>query len=232
MFDLPPVMKLEHSMRFHLTTLKRSLFGILLTGFSLGHSWGQAADAPVVFQSSAAITTTMVDPPNVGRTESSGGGSGSTQWLKVEFHYTVKPTTGAPFLDSAEFRIWLEGRDLYDPKATTAEGTPVALTGTVTYVNLAAARDTYGVFYLSPSAMARYSTKNGASDFTEKFNIHIEAYVAGAKVDYFDKTKEKDPTWFSQLHAVPDMVFRQDQCVFIVNDPSRYPQIKLVTPAQ
>jgi hypothetical protein len=224
-------MKLELAMRFHLTALKRSFLGILLAGFSLGHSWGQAANSPIVFQG-AAITTTMVEAPTLGRTEGGGGGSENTQWLKVEFHYTVAPTTGVPFVDSAEFRIWLEGRDLYDPKATTAEGTAVALTGTVTYVNLAPTRDAYGVFYVSPSALARYSTKNGPSDFTEKFNVHVEAYVGGAKVDYFDKTKEQDPAWFSKLQAVPDMVFRQDQCVFIVNDPSRYPQIKLVTPAK
>ena len=82
-------------------------------------------------------------------------------------------------------------------------------------------------FTSHPSALARYSTKDGATDFTEKFNVHVEAYVGGAKVDYFDKTKEQDPDWFSKLQAVPDMVFRQDQCVFIVNDPARYPQIKL-----
>lgn len=224
-------MKLERTMRFHVTALKRNLLGIILAGVSLGHSWGQAANSPIVFQGPDAITTTMVDAPNVGRTESSGGGQNS-QWLKVEFHYTVAPTSGAPFLDSVEFRIWLEGRDLYDPKATTAQGTAVGLTGTVTYVNLAATRDAYGVFYVSPSALARYSTKDGATDFTEKFNVHVEAYVAGAKVDYFDKTKEQDPAWFSKLQVVPDMVFRQNQCVFIVNDPTRYPQIKLVTPAQ
>jgi hypothetical protein len=223
-------MKLERTMRFHLTTLKRSSLAIVLAGFSLGHSWGQAANSPIVFQGPEAITTTLVGAPSIGRSE--GGGNDDAQWLKVEFHYSVAPTTGVPFVDSVEFRIWLEGRDLFDPKATTADGTAVALTGTVTYVNLAATRDGYGVFYVSPSALARYSAKNGVSDFSDKFNVHVEAYVGGAKVDYFDKTKEQDPAWFSKLQAVPDMVFRQNQCVFIVNDPSRYPQIKLVTPAQ
>lgn len=224
-------MKLESAMRFHLTTLKRSLLGIILAGCSLSHSWGQAANSPIVFQGPGAITATLVEAPNAGRIEGSGN-SDNAQWLKVEFHYSVAPTTGVPFVDSAEFRIWIEGRDLYDPKATTAQGTAVALTGKVTYVNLAAARDAYGVFFVSPSALARYSTKDGTSDFTEKFNIHVEAYVGGAKVDYFDKIKEQDADWFSKLQAVPDMVFRQDQCVFIVNDAARYPQIKLVQAAQ
>jgi hypothetical protein len=231
MFDLLPVMKLERSMRFHLTTLKRSFLGILLTAFSLGHSQGQAANSPVVFQSPDAITTTMVDVPNLGRSDSSGGGNANTQWLKIEFHYGVTPKTIAPFVDSIEFRIWVEGRDLYDPAAPTAEGTAVALTGTVTYVNVAASRDGYGSFYVSPSTLARYSTKNGVSDFTEKFNVHVEAYVGGSKVDYFDKNKEQNLNWYTTLKAVTGMVYRQDQCPFIVNDVSRYPQIKLVEPA-
>jgi hypothetical protein len=233
MFDLLPVMKLERSMRFHLTTLKRSFLGILLTAFSLGHGWGQAANSPVVFQSSNAITTTMVEVPSVGgRDDNSGSSNANTKWLKIEFHYSVTPKTTVPFLDSIEFRIWVEGRDLYDPAAPTAEGTAVALTGKVTYVNVAATRDSYGSFYVSPSALARYSTKEGVSDFTEKFNVHVEAYIDGAKVDYFDKNKEQNPTWFSTLKAVTGMVYRQDQCPFIVNDVSRYPQIKLVEPAQ
>jgi hypothetical protein len=231
MFDLLPVMKLERSMRFHLTTLKRSFLGILLTGFSLGHGWGQAANSPVVFQASDAITTTMVDAPSVGRNDSSGGGNADTKWLKIEFHYSVTPKTTVPFLDSIEFRIWVEGRDLYDPAAATAEGTAVALTGKVTYVNVAANRDSYGSFYVSPSTLARYSTKNGASDFTEKFNVHVEAYIDGAKVDYFDKNKEQNLNWYTPLKAVTGMVYRQDQCPFIINDVSRYPQIKLVESA-
>jgi hypothetical protein len=215
-------------------TLKRSFLAVILTVISLGHTGAQEQDAngkvisPIVFANVAAITCTLVDVPAIGRSDTGGD---AAQWLKVEFRYAVAPKDPLPFLDSVEFRIWLEGRDLYDPTATTAEGIPVALTGKVTYVNLPANKDTYGSFYVHPSVLARYSTKNGgSSDFTDHFNVHIEAYVNGAKVDYFDKNKEADPNWFSSLKVITGMVYRQDQCAFIVNDPSHYPQIKV--PAQ
>lgn len=232
MFDVLPVMKLEPTMRFPLTTLKRSFLAALFILGSLGHGWAQATDAsgnvtsPIVFQAPDAITATLVDVPPGTHGDNSGGGS-TAQWLKVEFHYSVDPKGGVPFLDSVEFRIWIEGRDLYDTAAKTAEGLPVGLTGSVTYLNLAPTKDAYGVFYVHPSVLARYCTKQGPGDFERKFNIHIEAYVKGAKVDYFDKNKEPDLTWFSQLRAVPGMVDRQDQCVFMCTDAARYPQMKL-----
>lgn len=206
-------------------TLKRSFLALLLTVVSVGLSRGQAVDSPIVFQAPDAITTSMVDAPSLGRADNTSGGN--QQWLKIEFHYAVAPKTGSPFLDSVEFRIWIEGRDLYAADATTAEGIAVGLTGTVTYLNLAQTKDGYGSFYVPPSALARYSSKQGISDFDRKFNIHIEAYVKGAKVDYFDKNKEQDPNWYQALRVVPDMVYRQDQCIFMIMDPSRYPQIKL-----
>jgi hypothetical protein len=218
-------------------TLKRSFLAVVLTLVSLGHSWGQATDAngnvtaQIIFAGPSAITTTFVEPPAM-TGGGSGGSSDNTQWLKVEWHYAVKPTAPLPFVDSVQFRVWIEGRDLYDPTATTAEGLAVALTGTVTYVNLAATNDAYGVVYVHPSTLARYSSKNGYTDFERKFNVHVEAYVGGAKQDAIDKNKETDLTWYSTLHSVPNMVYRQDQCVFIVTDASRYPQLKLPASGQ
>jgi hypothetical protein len=200
---------------------------------TLTRTWGQAADSPIVFQSPSAVTTTLVDPPAVGLGRSdSGGNTDNTQWLKVEFHFAVKPKAPLPYLDSVEFRVWIEGRDLYAPEATTADGISVALTGSVTYINLQSTNDAYGVFYVHPSTMARYSTKAGASDFAEKFNVHVEAYVNGTKVDYFDKNHEQDPNWYQSMKIIPGLVYRQDQCCFIVADVSRYPQIKPVTAGQ
>ena len=216
-------------MSFPLTVLKRSLLAVVLAGSTLVSAWGQATNSPIVF-APGAITTTFVDPPVVGRSENSSGGE-HAQWLRVEFHYSVAPKGPVPFVDAVEFRIWIEGRDLYASDAT-AEGIPVGLTGTVTYINLPENKDGYGVFFVHPSTLARYSTKAGSSDFDRKFNVHIEAYVGGAKMDYFDKTKEQDPNWFSQLRTVPGLVYRQDQSPFLLTDTVRYPQIKLPTPAQ
>ncbi len=225
-------MKLEPSMRFHPTALRRYLVLPLFVAATLTRTWGQAADSPVVFQGPNAITTTLVDPPQVGRSDSGGGSTDSTQWLKVEFHFAVKPKAPLPYLDSVEFRVWIEGRDLYAPEATTADGISVALTGSVTYINLQASNDSYGVVYLHPSTMLRYSTKAGLSDFGEKFNVHVEAYVGGIKVDYFDKDKVQDPNWYQSMKPIPGLVYRQDQCLFMVVDPTRYPQIKPPAAAQ
>ncbi len=110
----------------------------------------------------------------------SGGASSDQQWLKVEFHYAVTPPVGK-FVDSVEFRIWIEGRDLYAPEATTKDGIAVGLTGSVTYVNLPATKDAYGVFYVSPYTLARYAGNRGASDFDRTFNVHLEAYAGGGE---------------------------------------------------
>jgi len=185
----------------------------------------QVPNSPIVFAQSA-ITSSFVNAPTLGGSGSGGGDAGDTQWLKVEFHYSVVPPVGK-FLDSAEFRVWIEGRDLYAPEATTKDGIAVGLTATVTYVNLPATKDAYGVFYVSPYNINRFSTTRGASDFDRTFNIHLEAYVNGTKVDYFDKNKEQDANWYQQLNPLSGFVCRQDQCPFILSDPDRYPPIKL-----
>ena len=51
-------------------------------------------------------------------------------------------------------------------------------------------------------------------------------------MDNIDKTKEQDMNWFAQLRAISGLVYRQDQCPFIVCDVNRYPAIRLATPAQ
>jgi hypothetical protein len=197
---------------------------VVVLGLLLLPARAQVANSPIVFAQSA-ITTTFVPPPVVGG-GSTDSSSSDQQWLKVEFHYGVVPPNGK-FLDSVEFRVWIEGRDLYAPEAPTRDGIAVGLTGSVTYVNLPVTKDSYGVFYLPPDTLARFSTSRGTSDFDRNFNIHIEAYVNGAKVDYFDKNKETDANWYQQLKALPNFVYRQDQSPFIVVDPDRYPPIKL-----
>ena len=210
-------------MSFRVTALRQYTLSLLFLTLATVQLSAQVQNSPIVFAQSA-ITSTFVNAPQVG---SSGGGSNSdAQWLKVEIHYAVAPTAGK-FLDSVEFRVWIEGRDLYAPEATTKEGIAVGLTGSVTYVNLPASKDQYGVFYLPPATVARFSTTRGSSDFDRTFNIHVEAYVAGTKVDYFDKNKEQDGNWYQQLKPLSGFVYRQEQSPFIVADPDRYPPIKL-----
>ena len=45
----------------------------------------------------------------------------------------------------------------------------MALTGSVTYINVAAGRDLYGVFYVHPSTLGRYSSDRGYEEYDRKF---------------------------------------------------------------
>ena len=213
-------------MSFRATTLKRSRLVLGFLALATVSGMAQVPDSPIVFAQSAIITT-LVQAPNLGGGGGNQNSDADTQWLKVEFHYGVIPPNGGAFLDSAEFRVWIEGRDLYAPEATTKDGIPIALTGTVTYVALPATHDAYGVFYIPPATLDRFSTTRGTSDFDRLFNIHIEAYINGTKVDYFDKNKEQDGSWYMQLKPLTGYVYRQDHCPFIMTDPDRYPPIKL-----
>jgi hypothetical protein len=234
MFDVIRGMKLEPFMEFKATKLKRHLLVPVLLALSAAgsHVWAQAANSPIVFQGPAAVTSVLVDAPQLASATGGDQSSQSPQWLRVEWHYQITPKTPTPFVDAIEFRVWVEGRDLYAPEATTADGIPVALTGSVTYINVPQTRDGYGSIYLHPSTLARYGSKLGSGDFTEKFNVHVEAYVGGAKMDFFDKNKPQDPNWYQTLKAIPNLLLRQDQCPFIVSDSGRYPQIKPMTAAQ
>ncbi len=226
-------MKLDKSMSFRATTLRQRLLGGLLLSLITSPVFGQVKDAPIVFANQDAIVTTLVQPVGL----SSGGNQGSSssfsndsnQWLKVEFHFgVVPPPQKGNFVDEVEFKVWVEGRDLLDPAGQPGQGIAVGLTGSVTYVNLAKAKDTYGVFYVHPSTLARYSTdRGGANDFLRTFDVHVEAYVNGQLVDAVDKNKETDITWYQKLKAIPSLVFRQNQCIFIAMDPGRYPAIKI-----
>jgi hypothetical protein len=227
MFDDLPAIKLEPFMELNAMELKRYgllTFVLLVTGAG-GRLFAQAANSPIIFPNSGAITTTLVDVSEVGKQEG-GGRNENAKWLRVEWHYQVVPKGPSPVVDAVEFRVSVEGRDLYAKEATTADGIPVALTGSVTYVNLTATPDGYGVVYVHPSALARYGSKNGASDFEEKFNVHVEAYIGGALMDFIDKEKPQDPKWFSAYKAVPTYLLRQDQSPFLLSDISRYPELK------
>jgi len=210
-------------MSFRLTVLRLCLLGASLFAFSAVSLHAQVPNSPIVFAQSA-ITTSFVPAPSVG--SNTPGFASDVNWLKIEFHYGVTPNP-SKFVDAVEFRIWVEGRDLYAPEATTKDGIAVALTGNVTYVALPATHDAYGVFYIPPATLDRFSTTRGTSDFDRLFNIHIEAYINGTKVDYFDKNKEQDGSWYMQLKPLTGYVYRQDQCPFIMTDPDRYPPIKL-----
>ena len=117
------------------------------------------------------------------------------------------------------------------PTNAPARGRRVGLTGTVTYVNVAAGKDVYGVFYRSSLHAGALQRRSAAPrDFDRKFNIHIEAYVGGAKMDYYrqEPRTRTGLDWYKSIRRrFPDLVYRQDQTPFIVGRSDRYPAIKL-----
>jgi hypothetical protein len=193
----------------------------------IGQDYAQQQARVIQFANEDGVTSTFVTAPALAST-SSGSSDLPTQWLKVEFHYSVNPEhpDKYPWVDSAQFKVWIEGRDLYSAKAPGAEGVAICLTGAVTYINLQKSRDSYGVFYVHPSVLARYCGSGSYEDFDRKFNVHVEAYVGGKLVDYFDKTKDVDKWWTAPVQ-ISNLVCRQDQSPFLVSDVMRYPQIKL-----
>jgi len=198
-------------------------------------AFGQVPNSPIAFVNREAIAVSFVPVPSVGAPSGGGGPAADNPWLKVEFHYgtTDAVTKAYPYVDAIQFKVWIEGLDLFAPNpAFPGKGVAVALTGSVTYLNVGAGRDLYGAFYVHPSTLARFSSERGYEDFDRKFNIHLEAYVGGIKVDYFDKTKENDLNWYQPLRVVPGLVYRQDQCPFLLVDPDRYPVIKPPETAQ
>ena len=206
----------------------------LLTFTAVSSAFGQLKNekgeliSPVAFANQGAITTSFVNSPSVGGSAGPGSGGGNTQWLKVEVHYGTTAALTTKFIDSVQLKIWIEGLDLLATDAPVpGKGVAIALTGQVTYVNIAAARDVYGVFYVHPSTLARYSSDRGFEDFDRKFDIHVEAYVNGTLMDAIDKNKEQDPKWFQALKVVPNLVYQQNQSPFLLADVDRYPAIKL-----
>ncbi len=203
---------------------------ILLATMAAAPVFGQAKDSPIVFANQEAITTSFVAAPNLAGS-SGASATNAAQWLKVEFHYGTTPALKTPYLGAVEFKIWIEGFDPLPVNSQGGKGVAVALTGSVTYVNLPAGSDLYGVFYVHPSTLGRYSGDRGYEEYDRKYDVHIEAYVGGTMMDEVNKNKEQDPlNWFKPLTPVAGLVYRQDQTPFIIADPDRYPAIKL--PAQ
>ena len=233
-FDLRQGLKLHTSMSFRSMLFRRSQWiPLLLVLISAPTAFGQLKDAqgnlisPVAFVNQEAITTTFVSSPNVG--SSSGSSSNEAgQWLKVEIHYGTTSFLTTKYLDSVQFKIWIEGLDLLAKDAPVpGKGVAIGLTGDVTYVNIPAGKDLYAVFYVHPSTLDRYSSNRGTEDFERKFDVHVEAYVNGVLMDKIDKNKEQDPNWFQTLKAVPNLVYRQNQSPFFLSDVDRYPAIEL-----
>jgi len=221
-------------MSFRATVLRQSyLTAYLVSLLAAPAAFGQVATSPVAFANQDAITTSFVVAPNLAGTAGAAG-SADNNWLKVEVHFGTTDKLITPYLDSVDVQVWIEGRDLQAKNAAVpGQGITVMLTGKVTYINVAAAKDVYGVFYVHPSTLGRYSGDGGYQDFDRKFDIHAKLLVGGAVMDEINKNKEADSLgWYTKFPVIPNLVLRQDQTPFIIADPDRYPEIKPIPAAQ
>ncbi len=213
-------------MSFRATTLRRLIIVALLLVKLSGNSTAQDNGPVFSFAKVDPVTSTLVKAVN---NDQNGSTSSPTddQWLMVEFKYSVNLPKDR-YLDQIQFKVWVEGRDMLDPQGQSGQGIAVALTGSVTYANVGKGDEMYGVVYLHPSTLARYSTPSGGvNDFDRKFDVHVEADITGMSPVGVDKNKEEDPNWYQALRTIPGLVYRQNQCPFINDNPDRYPAIKL-----
>jgi len=207
-----------------------------LAAASVGQDYAQTQARVIQFFNEESVTTTLVPAPVVGST-SGGTSTDNANWLKVEWHYSVNPPDPKkyPWIDSVQFKVYVEARDLYAPPATipagSQDGVAICLTGSVTYLNLAQARDGYGVVYVHPSTLSRYSGNGGVESFDRKYNVRVEAYVDGKLVDYQSKNPRdpSGPDWNKGLASIPNFVLRQDQTPFLMADSIRYPMLKPIS---
>ena len=205
-----------------------------LAAARIGQDYAQSQARVIQFFNEESVTSTFVSAPAVGST-SGGSSTEGTNWLKVEWHYGVNPPDPKknPWIDSVQFKVWVEARDLYSSTVPpgSQDGVAMCLTGAVTYLNLTTARDAYGVVYVHPSTLARYCGSGSTEDFDRKFNVRVEAYVGGKLVDYQSKNPhdKSGPDWNKGLASVPNLVLRQDQTPFLMADTIRYPMLKPIT---
>lgn len=191
-----------------------SLILLLTTLLACSFSQVRAAEDPVIFFDK--VESEFVSPDKWGPTRP-GGSSRPAKWVLIEFNYTVTPANKAEYVDEVQFKANIEGDSATKEDRTQ---TPVMLTAEVTYMMVPAGKG-FGSFYISPDVAARYHLTENLS----KFNINIQAFVGGQKVDAKDKKRDEE-NWYSKYPTVAGLVLTKVQSPFILNDADRYPTIK------
>ncbi len=194
-------------------------------------SWGQDEGTAVIsFDKTTKIKPEFVDVPVYGAGGTKrGGASADKKWMEVEFKYACMPVEMADltskrgvYLDEVQFKIYIEG--IIPDQPNGDEGDPVLLVGEVTYVNIPAGKENYGVFYVHPNTVGRYG---GQANFERSAkNIRIEAYVNGQLVDVIQKREEENEGWIHPLKRINNLVYSKEESPFSLMDIGRYPAEK------
>lgn len=152
---------------------------------------------------------------------------GEEDWMIIDFGYNVATPDKAPFLDEAEFRVYVEVLSKSDPRKKKFDSS-VVLTGSVTYVNLPVGEGR-GSLYIPSQTIQRYGGREEMERANPKLNVHVEAFASRRQVDAMSMNEEKGQQqyWFQKLPNIPGQIYRQNQCPFIASDTILYPPIKI-----
>ncbi|HSI85590.1 MAG: hypothetical protein ACAI35_11335 [Candidatus Methylacidiphilales bacterium] len=189
-----------------------------------------ADDAEIIFPSSSRITLEGLDAPRFdiqGKTGSSRGPN-AEKWYMVEWMFDVSPIE-RKFIDEVTFKVFVEALEFRD--AADREGTPIVLTGEVSYILLSAGKEQYGCMFLPPQVVAKF----GGETFLKRSttNVYVEAYINGQLVTETGRNPahRDDPgAWKARLKAIPKFLYTKDHSPWISSGTYRYPLQKLDAP--
>ena len=143
-------------------------------------------------------------------------------WMVINFTYESFPYEGSDYLDEITFKVYIEGRQKKDTR--DREGDPIVLTGEVTYINIPAGRDQYGVVFVHYDAVERYMIETKST----QLNVRVEAYEKGKLADQVEKnSREENDKWVSAYPGKSGLVLNQSQTPWACSGSAAFPQIKL-----
>ncbi|MCS7063847.1 MAG: hypothetical protein NZM04_07385 [Methylacidiphilales bacterium] len=212
--------------------MKKFLTVTVLAWMACGMYVGAQEDGGVIsFDRTVKIKPEFVDAPVFAGGAAKPGGTAPTEskWMEVEFKYACMPPEALDlnskkgiYLDEAQFKIYIEGINPDEPNSD--QGEPILLVGEVTYINIPAGKENYGVFYVHPNTIGRYG---GQATFEKSNkNIRIEAYINGQLVDVIQKKEEDDDGWINPIKRVNHQVYTKEESPFRLVNISRYPAEK------
>lgn len=128
-------------------------------------------------------------------------------WLEVETTFAAAP----PYTDELTFKYFI----LINGKL---------LTGEVTHTNIAAARESRSVMYVSPRALARFNAGRPVTAMTVQ-NVAVQIVQQGAVKDELSLVRAA-PQWFASIPALSGFVSNKNETPFAPIYWDRYEQIK------
>lgn len=131
---------------------------------------------------------------------------------------SVKFSTTAPFTDDLTLKVYIDGVEEPGKQGFTV------LDSQVTFVNVTPSREHFARFYISPTAALRYGGPGGRG--FKQSNVFVSA-TAGADEPVIKMMRDdKNPIWYQQGRAVPNMLVPFYESPWGPFDANGYNQVK------